>query len=185
MSQEAIHSLERVFRTATSFEELFDAFQIAIKNKIENLELYKILLANNSLMEDEISFFTEKIAETFSKFKYEVYLWTAKIYGTDYLNSFNIDKAVSYYIKALNINKSEHSTYVGLIGLYNQELKLPDPALILSLTNLGLKECKKKSTIYNALSSLYDKLENKTLKKKYLDLAVKHAQIESKRDNEP
>jgi hypothetical protein len=51
------------FANSTDFNELFDAFTDAINQRIQDVELYRLLFWNHSLGPDELCLFGEKLAK--------------------------------------------------------------------------------------------------------------------------
>jgi hypothetical protein len=68
------------FATSTNFNEIFDAFETALAQKIDEVELYRILFWNDSLGPDEIMLFGEKLAKDFPHIVYDVYMWLANVF---------------------------------------------------------------------------------------------------------
>lgn len=168
---DVIKYIEYIFLISSSSEELFDAFDIAIKNKISDAELYKILLANPYISTDELALFTEKITSEFQHLSYEIYVWTAKILeqkvsGLDY-----IERCVEYYQKAVNSKPTESEPLINMIKLYNFDFSLPVNRTIIANVKQCIKSVEKKSVVYYELANLYKKMGNQDLNKEYLLLA--------------
>ena len=72
--------IEFIFSNSNSADELFDAFHIAISEKIRDEELYKKLLWNKALSADEISMFAEKISHDFPELSFNIFFWTAQVF---------------------------------------------------------------------------------------------------------
>ena len=72
MNEKDFKVLENIFLTSTSSEELFDAFDTALKGNIGDLEIYKILLANPALSIDEIEMYVKILSEKFPSMKYDL-----------------------------------------------------------------------------------------------------------------
>ena len=77
--------IERIFRNSNNSDEIFDAFTEAVKEKIDDVNLYKILLGNHSLSKDEIIMYAEKLCKEFPHHKYEIYMWVASIFQNSLL----------------------------------------------------------------------------------------------------
>ncbi|HEY4613503.1 MAG TPA: hypothetical protein VII11_11025, partial [Bacteroidota bacterium] len=63
------------FSNSADFNELFDAFEDAIRQGIQDVELYRLLFWNHSLGPDELCLFGEKLAKEFPVIAYDVYMW--------------------------------------------------------------------------------------------------------------
>ncbi|MGE5439432.1 MAG: hypothetical protein ACM3UR_06200, partial [Bacteroidota bacterium] len=98
--------LEKIFREATSSGELFDSFQKAIKHKLKDAELYKILLSNISLSPDEIKMYTEKLCREYGDIRYDIYMWAANILESMHAGE-HLETAFEYYRKAIESNRTE------------------------------------------------------------------------------
>ncbi|MDZ7764531.1 MAG: hypothetical protein U5K00_08905 [Melioribacteraceae bacterium] len=103
--------IEQIFRSSNDSNELFDAFQTALSLEIDDVELYKILLGNPTLSFDEIAMYTEKLANEFNKFGFDIYLWTAKLLETKSLNIDALETALHYYAKAAQINPTDYYSF--------------------------------------------------------------------------
>lgn len=163
--------IENIFRTATSSDEIFDALILALNKRIKNLELYKILLANNSLSKEELIMFTEKICGEFSDFSYELYNWLAKILENNLFDIRSLESALYYYQKAFLIKPAQHAPLLSAFCLYNYELNLPVNFSILQFVSNGISSVEKKSEVYQKLSEHFMKTNNLELSKKYAGLA--------------
>jgi hypothetical protein len=68
------------FINSEDFNEIFDAVEEAIRQRIEDIELYRLLFWNNSLSAEAIAMFGEKIANEFPSIAYDVYMWLASVF---------------------------------------------------------------------------------------------------------
>lgn len=159
--------LEKIFINSTSPDELFDAFDIAVKEGIRNEVLYKSLLWNNALSPDEISMYAEKICKEFPELSYNIFFWTGKIFSTISLYYEHSDRAFKYFCKAADIDKKNHEPYLEICSLYNKELNIPNFHLIESFVKEGINEVEIKSKLCFALSGIYKKRGSMRLMKEY------------------
>ncbi len=178
MTDEILKEIEKVFRTSNSSDELFDTFRIAIENKVNDEQLYKILLRNKALSADEIAMYSEKICKEFPSLCYNVFKCTAQIYESISSYAKHHYRALKYYKKAAEINPETFEPYVSIIRMYNKELNLPKLEDVRETVLSGMKTVKIKSKIYFALSSLYKNLGNDDDEKKYQKLGEKHQKQE-------
>lgn len=167
--------LENVFRNSTSPDEIFDAVNLAVQNKVDNIDLYKILLANPTLSKDELIMFTEKICREFVPYKFDLYVWIAKLFESNYNDYHYIENSLHYYQKAFLINPENELPLLSALNLYNYDLELPINKNILQLVNTGEPTIKNKSVLYNKLSEHFGKTGNYELKNKYAELAAKYS----------
>ncbi len=173
--------IEKIFRESTSPDDLFDAFNIAVKNKICDVDLYKILLANPGLSKDELIMFTEKLVREFKDYSYDLYLWTARIFENYYDYYKYLDSSIYYYQKAANIKPTEYHPLLSAINLYNYEIDIPANESILNLINTGVSKVNRKSKIYFALAKHFNKKGDIEQKQKYFRLAENAAHNENQK----
>lgn len=169
--------LERIFREASSSGELFDSFQKALKHKLKDADLYKILLSNIILTPDEIKMYTEKLCREYKDISYDIYMWAANILESMHAEE-HLETAFEYYRKAIETNRSDHQPYIFLVKMYNPELDLPPKKDLLELLKNGLETVRHKSKLCRAIADFYDILQDKMMKQKYLALAAKYARNE-------
>jgi hypothetical protein len=162
--------IEKIFRESDSNGELFDTFMRAIHYKINDLDLYKILLANISLSIDELKLFTEKVCSEFSDLTYDIYLWSATILE----NVDSIETAFEYYNKAIDTKKIECKPYLSIIKMYNADLDFPPRNSVIQIFKRGLNDVKFKSKLCYGIADFYSKLNNENMKNKYLALAANY-----------
>jgi hypothetical protein len=173
------NSLEKTFRESTSSDELFDAFQKSLLKKLNDVQLYKILLGNIILTTDEIKMYTEKICLEFPELSFEIYLWTGSILESEPTTD-NLDSAYKYYKKAIITNPSDHQPYKSIIKMYNFDLDFPTRQNLELLFKKGINEVKVRSKLCKDIAGFYDKLDEPALKKKYLGLAAQFVKIENR-----
>lgn len=165
--------IEQIFRSSNDSNELFDAFQTALSLEIDDVELYKILLGNPTLSFDEIAMYTEKLANEFTKFGFDIYLWTAKLLETKSLNIDALETALHYYAKAAQINPTDHTPFINAINLYNYEMVFNLNKLIEEFVESGIHSVMKKSLLYKTLADHFKKTGDLESQKKYLHLYEK------------
>ncbi len=148
-------SIEEVFRISGSPDELFDAFRVAIENKIRDEELYKILLRNKALSVDEISMFAEKICKEFPDLSYNIYFCVGHLLESISSYGKHAEKALHYYKKSAEANPTEDAPYLAIAKMYNREFNLPRFEVIVKTLEDGMLSVKIKSSLCFALAELY------------------------------
>lgn len=167
-------NIENIFRNSNSPDELFDAFRTAVEKKINNIELFKILIANPFLSLDEIKMYSEKLISEIPENAYTISMWTAKVLEHKTDNYDYMENCIIYFSKALQVNPSSHEPFLRLIKLYNTELELPANKMILEIINSGIQFVENKSKIYYALADLFKRIGDNKSVSKYLDLAERY-----------
>jgi tetratricopeptide (TPR) repeat protein len=167
--------IENIFRYSSSSEELFDAFQEALRHRIKSLDSFKILLANPSLNPDEIKMFTEKLITDIPQKAYDINLWTAKIFE-NYLTEYDrLEDCINYYQRAHLHQPTLHEPLLKLLNLYNYDLDYPSNRKILNLIEDCVASVKYKSKVYYALANHYRRIGDNRMEVKCLSLAEKEA----------
>jgi hypothetical protein len=174
MSRITKKEIEKIFRTSGSPDELFDTFRIAIDRKINDAMLYRILLWNKVLSEDEIMMFAEKICKEFPPLCYQIYFWVGKIFSSVSAYGEYYERAFEYYRKASRSKPESHKPFVAVASLYNHELNIPGLNKIILLLESGLESAEKKSKICFAMSKLYKKTGDKESEMAYQKLGEKY-----------
>ncbi len=166
--------IETVFRFSNNSDEIFDAVDAAVHEKISDTDLYKILLGNAALSKDEIILFTEKLSREFPECCYDLYMWTAKIFGSSYLDHNNLEKSLHYLKKASEKEPAQCEPYLAALKLYNYDLELPTNEKVIEMMNHNSDSVKDKTIIYSTLADHYERIGDVSLKRKYRSLAEKY-----------
>ncbi|MFA8342311.1 MAG: hypothetical protein ACEPO8_05000 [Rhodothermaceae bacterium] len=164
MEKNLRHNLEKLFRDSNSIDALFDAFQILIFKKIDDLNLFKILLANPTLSPDELKFFTDKISSEFKHQSYEVFYWTATIFETKFGCN---DYAFNYYVKTINVKPFKYEPFLNLISLFDYEMDTLTNRAIIEFVENAVEFVDCKSKVFNFLASHYLKTGNDCMSRIY------------------
>ncbi len=170
MDRNLKHNLEKIFKDSNSCDHIFDAFQLLIVYKIEELHLFKTLLANPTLKSDEIIMFTNKLAKEFPRLAYEIYFWAAAILEN---KPECIDNAFNYFVKAINVKPFEHEPYLKLLELYNYEYETQTNFIIIEFIESTIEFVEKRSIVHFKLGKHYLKLGNKILAEMHQKLGEK------------
>ncbi len=158
--------IEKIFITSSSAEELFDVFRASIENKLNDVQLYKILLRNKALSADEISMYADKICKEFPEFCYKIYFAAGQILESNSVYGIYHERAMNFFKKAAKANPTSHEPYLSIAGMYSAELDSPKLKNILKVIKQGIEEVHLKSKVYFALANIYKKLgdeENENL----------------------
>lgn len=174
MSDEKRQEIEKIFRTSNSPDELFDAFRIAISNRIQDPSLYKTLLWNKVLSADEIAMYTEKISNEFPEHSYNIFLWAGQIFAASTAFGEYHDRAMKYFGKATLENESTAEPYHLLAGIYNRELNIPPFEELIGTLLKGVEKVNDKSGLCFLISDLYRRRGNIEESRKYRSLGEKH-----------
>jgi tetratricopeptide (TPR) repeat protein len=159
------------FSNSSDFNELFDAFEDAIEQQIQDVELYRILFWNHALGPDELCLFGEKLAKEFPAIAYDVYMWLASVFEVTYSSYDNFDLAVKYYRKASEAKPSEIDPYLDACDCYDPDLNIPPLEVLVDLLKKGLTRVKHKKPLLQRLSYLYQLIGDQEQSDYYRDLA--------------
>ena len=157
MSKEEKSKIEKTFRAASSFDDLFDAFHLALNSKIEDPELYKTLLANPALSIDELNLFTNKAAAEFPADSFEFFLWTGNVIESDG-NFANMDAAFSFFEKAHFADSNSPSPLINSLKLINYDIDIPINKIVLEFAEKNLEKGSEKGAVCKALADVFSKL---------------------------
>lgn len=166
--------IEKIFRSSNSSEELFDAFDDAIVQKLEDEELYKVFLANSVLSNDEIKFYAKKISDVFPAFSYSIALWCCELFANKEWSPENTRAAVECLEVAIEEKPEEHIPLIRLLSLYNHDMSVPTNSKIIGKVKKALPKVKNKSAVYKAIAEFYAKEGKDKLKRKYEGMAHKY-----------
>lgn len=171
MNSDDVKKIEDTFRNSKSSNELFDAFQDAIKSKLCDIEIFKILIANPILSVDEIKLFTEKLLKETPGNALDLLLWTGKVLENQPNNYNYLEEALFYYRRAISTKPDFHEPLLRLLNLYNYEIELSTNRKILDIIEESVTAVDQKSKVYYALAHHYKKCGDPNSEKKYLHLA--------------
>ncbi len=166
-------SIENIFRNSNDPDELFDTFNFALHANIKDAELYKILLGNPVLSEDELCMYIEKISAVIPKASFDIFLWGAELFGIKPYKTDSIEKALQYCARAVQENPTSFLPYKLAISFYNYELNTYINKQIIDFIEAGIETVNRKSELYKLLANHYKKLGDYLKEKKYERLAQK------------
>jgi len=182
MSKERLKKIEQIFRNSTSPDELFDAFQDSMKLKVDNLEIYNLLLGNPALSTDELKMFSEKLIKEFPQNAYDLSMWVARVFENVENYRGTLDNAIHYYKRAKEHSPNSSDPLIGILSLFNYDLDIPSNKTILEFVEKEIGPVKIKSNIYYALAEHYKRTGEKQLEIKYSALAERSSEIENSSD---
>ena len=96
MRKLTVDEIRKRFGTSREFNEIFEAFEQALEQGIEDIELYRQLFWNHALTADELCLFGEKLAMVFPNLAYDTYMWLANIFEVTYSMVDNYERAFEY-----------------------------------------------------------------------------------------
>jgi tetratricopeptide (TPR) repeat protein len=152
----SVEEIRRCFSTSTDFNEIFDAFQYALSQKLKDVEQYRLLFWNHSLTPDEIRLFGEKLAAEFPDLSYDVYLWLASVFEVTYSSSDNYELALHYYQKAASVRPAEPDPYLDACDCYEPDLNIPPLSSLIEFVKHGIDRVANPKSLYKRLSHLYE-----------------------------
>lgn len=176
------YKYEFIFKNSKNSDELFDAFDNALKENIDDIETYKLLFWNPALDINMLSMFVKKLANTFPNIAYDVYMWGAKVIELSFDNVENYETILNFYKKAADLKPLENEPYIKAIDAYNFELKIHPPAAVINFLKKGITKVKDPSTLYFKLSEFFGKLGNTELKNHYLSEGEKYLRKKFRND---
>jgi len=162
------YQFEYIFKNSRNPDELFDAFDNALKNGLDDLEIYKVLFWNPVLTLNEICMFVKKLAQTFSNKSYDIYVWAAYVLELSFDEVENFEAILNFYKKASEIKPDSPEPYIKAMDAYNFDLKIHSPTPLINFVKKGLNKVSDITTIYFKLSEFFGKLGNIELKNHYL-----------------
>lgn len=172
--EKAKKNIESVFRSSSSHDELFDAFRSAIENRIEDSELYKILLWNKILSTDELRMYAEKLCREFPAMSFSIYFEVAKLLESISVYGGNLELALEYYKKSSEVNPSSFLPYTAAAVMYNKDLDLPKFEKVADFLQSGIELVERKSKLCFNLVNLYKKFGNREKERKYQRMGEKY-----------
>jgi tetratricopeptide (TPR) repeat protein len=151
-----VDEIRRCFATSTDFNEIFDVFQAALAQRIQDLEPYRLLFWNHSLTPDEVRLFGEKLGAEFPAIAYDVYLWLASIFEVTSSTSDNYDLAIRYYRRAAAARPDEVDPYLDACDCYDPDLNIPPLSTLIEFLKQGLDRVRNPFPVCRRLAHLYD-----------------------------
>ncbi|HAL55962.1 MAG TPA: hypothetical protein DCP63_05690 [Bacteroidetes bacterium] len=163
--------IRSLFANSADFNEMFDAFEDAIEQKCQDVELYRVLFWNHSLGPDELCLFGGKLAQEFPAIGYDVYMWLASVFEVTYSSYDNFELAIKYYRKAAEVKPSEPDPYLDACDCYDPDLNIPPVDVLLDFLKSGVHHVGNKKTLLLRLSNLYHLIGDEEQSLHYRELA--------------
>lgn len=155
MPQFTKEEIRRRFSISTDFNEIFDAFEDAIGQGIDEIEVYRLLFWNHSLTPDELCLFGQKLVQEFPTVAYDVYMWLANVFEVTYSMYDNYELAVEYYKKAASVKPGEPDPYLDAADCYEPDLNIPPVDVLIDFLSEGARHLVNPKSVYQRLSYLY------------------------------
>lgn len=160
MSGLSVEEIRKRFESSKEFNEIFDAFEQALAQRLDDIGLYQQLFWNNTLTPDELCLFGEKLAKEFSSLAYDAYLWLAHIFEVSYSMYDNHERALEYFGKAACARPGENTPYLEAAKCYEPDLNIPPVQSLVDFLKRGVRTSSVPKELYERLIELYDYLGN-------------------------
>ncbi|MGD0339281.1 MAG: hypothetical protein ABSB78_10870 [Bacteroidota bacterium] len=167
MARFAVEEIRRRFAGSNEFNEIFDAFEDAVNQRLIDLELYRLLFWNHSLTPDELCLFGEKLAKEFPDIAFEVYRWLASVFAVTYSAYDNYELALTYYKKAAYTRPTDPVSYLDASDCYEPDLNIPPIDGLIEFLRFGLEHAVESEQLLRRLSKLYAILGDADLSEYY------------------
>ena len=151
-----VEEIRRCFSRSTDFNEIFDAFQSAVNQRLKDVEHYRLLFWNHSLTPDELRLFSEKLSQEFPDIAYDVFLWLASVFEVTYSSSDNYELALYYYRRAADTQPGRPEPYLHACDCYDPDLNIPPLAALIEFLKDGLHHVKEPVSLFRRLAHLYE-----------------------------
>ncbi|MFI5251400.1 MAG: tetratricopeptide repeat protein [Bacteroidota bacterium] len=155
------------FESSKAFNVIFDAFEQAIEQRIDDIELYRILFWNMFLSSDELCLFGEKLSTEFPYLAYDTKMWLATVFAVTYSMFDNFELAITYYKKAAESNRTEAAPYLDAADCYDKDLKIPSIDVLIDFLKQGAAQVADPMPLYTRLLEFYKMLDNDEMVKFY------------------
>ena len=171
MPRFSVEEIRARFAQSTDFNEIFDAFEDALEQRIQDVELYRVLFWNHSLAPDELCLFGEKLAKEFSSIAYDVFMWLASVFEVTYSSYDNFELAIRYYRKAADVKPQEPDPYLDACDCYDPDLNIPPADVLIEFLKNGLNHVGNRTALLMRLSHLHHLLGDEEQSRLYRTLA--------------
>lgn len=156
MSKLTPDEIRKRFESSKEFNDIFDAFEQALEQRIEDIELYRLLFWNPTLTPDELCLFGEKLASEFHSLAYDIYMWLASVFEVTYSMYDNYALALEYYQKAAVRRPEAAEPYVNAADCYEPDLNIPPATVLIEFLRKGAESSREPKSIYERLAALYE-----------------------------
>ncbi len=155
-----IEEIKRRFEFSSDFNEIFDAFEESLRQKVREIDLYRLLFMNPSLSPDELCLFGEKLAKETREFAFDIYIWLARIFEATHSMLDNYELTFSYYRKAAAVRPDIIDSYLRAADCYEPDLNIPPIARIIEFLKSGTEHVGRPKELYERLVYFYEILGN-------------------------
>jgi hypothetical protein len=155
MPRFTLDEIRSKFAEGKDFNEIFDAFEDALKQGVQDMELYRLLFWNTALSPDEVCLFGEKLAREFKNLAFETFMWLASVFEVTYSSCDNFDLAMRYYRKAAQARPEEIQPYLDAADCHEPDLNIPPFVLLVEFLKEGINLVADKKTLLHRLSYLH------------------------------
>jgi tetratricopeptide (TPR) repeat protein len=156
MQKLSVDEIRRRFESSREFNEIFDAFEQAIEQHIDDIELYRQLFWNQSLKAEELCLFGEKLSKEYTHLAYDVYMWLARIFEVTHSVNDNYELALRYYKKAAETRPNENKPYLNAAECYEHDLRIPPIYSLIEFLKQGALTVPEPKQIYEKLAHFYE-----------------------------
>ncbi len=162
-----LDEIKRRFEFSTDFNEIFDAFEAALAQKVREIDLYRLLFMNPSLSPDELCLFGEKLAEEVREIAYDIYIWLARIFEATHSMLDNYELTFAYYRKAAVVRPDIVDPYLRAADCYEPDLNIPPIAKLIEFLKSGTEHVPRPRELYERLVYFYEILGNDEMQEYY------------------
>lgn len=156
MQKLSVDEIRRRFESSREFNEIFDAFEQAIEQHIDDIELYRQLFWNQSLKAEELTLFGEKLAKEYAHLSFDVYIWLARVFEVTHSVNDNYDLALRYYRKAAESRPNDTKPYLDAAACYEHDLRIPPIYSLIEFLKQGAHTVPEPKPIYEKLAHFYE-----------------------------
>ena len=172
MPKLTVEQIRNRFEFSNEFNEIFDAFEQALEQRLDNIELYQRLFWNHSLTPDELCLFGEKLAKEFTPLAYDAYMWLGNVFEVTHSVIDNHELAFHYYKKAASVHPEKSEPYMHAADCYEPDLNIPPLSAIIEFFKKGAQHAAEPKIFYRQLAEYYEMLGNDEMSNYYRRLAA-------------
>lgn len=156
MSKLSVEEISRRFESSKEFNEIFDAFEEALDQRLDTMEIYLRLFWNQTLSPDEVCLFGEKLAKEFPTLAYDVYMWLATVFEATYAMFDNHQLSFEYFQKASVVRPDALDAYLDAAACYERDLNIPPLTTLIEFLKKGTDSVSPPTPLYERLITLYE-----------------------------
>ena len=162
-----VDEIKRRFEFSTDFNEIFDAFEAALVQKVREIDLVRLLFMNPSLSADELCLFGEKLAMEVREIAYDIYVWLARVFEATHSMLDNYELTFAYYRKAASVRPDIPDPYLRAADCYEPDLNIPPIAQLIEFLKSGSEHVGAPREMYERLVYFYELLGNDEMQEFY------------------